>query len=377
MANLFLRKVSIKRFKQFVDVVFDLSSPREYEFNKDTLTSDGKLIKTALIYGKNGAGKSNLGLGLMDITLHLTDNQKNLESYNYYINADSDTRNAEFIYEFSNGEDVYKYEYTKSEPQVCLFERFFVNNELVFSMDKENGVILTPGAKKYEFETLRIEKGIDLSILRFIANNSSLSSDNPISMVMNFVKRMLYFKRVDLGNRFIGLTPKVDVNLFGYIVQNKLLKEFEDFLKKAGINETLEADENETNYSNIKIYFKRKHQNLPIDAVGSSGTLSLALQFYWLKRLSEASFVFIDEFDAFFHSELSEHMYKLFKAIEFPQFVMTTHNTNLLSNRLGRADSFYIVTPHKIASMSSMSKREIREGNNIENLYLGRAFGEL
>lgn len=377
MANLFLRKVSIKRFKQFGDVVFDLSSPREYEFNKDTLTSDGKLIKTALIYGKNGAGKSNLGLALMDITLHLTENQKKLELYSYYINADSDIRNVELTYEFSNGENVYKYKYIKSDPQICLYESFSVNDELVFLLDKQKEEIQTPGAKKYEFETLRIDKDINLSLFRFIATNSNLSDDNPILLVMNFVKRMLYFKRVDLGNCFIGLTPKIYENIFGYIVQNKHLKEFENFLKKAGINEDLITNESETNYNNINIYFKHKYQNLPITAVGSSGTLLLALQFYWMMRLNEASFVFIDEFDAFYHFELAEYTYKFFKSKDFPQFVMTTHNTNLLSNRLGRADSFYIVTPHKIASMSSMSKREIREGNNIENLYLGKAFGEL
>ena len=377
MTSLLLRKVSIKRFKQFKDVVFDLSNPREYEFNKDVLTGDGKLVKTALVYGRNGAGKSNLGLALMDISLHLTENQKRLDLYDYYINADSDVRSVEFSYEFLNGEDVYRYRYVKTDPQACVFESFSVNDELVFSIDNEKREIATPGARKYGFETLRIEEGINISLLRFIATNSSLSENNPISLVMNFVRGMLYFKRVDMGNWFIGLTPKTDANIFGYIVQSGALKDFEGFLNKAGVDETLAADENEANYNNIKIYFKHRHQNLPINAVGSSGILSMALQFYWMIRLEEASFVFIDEFDAFYHSELSEYVYEFFKSINFPQFVLTTHNTNLLSNRIGRPDSFYIVTPNKIATMSSLTKREIREGNNIENLYLGGAFGGL
>ena len=87
-----------------------------------------------------------------------------------------------------------------------------------------------------------------------------------------------------------------------------------------------------------------------------------------------------DEFDAFYHTELAEQVYKLLKrqtGSDHLQCVMTTHNTNLLSNKIGRPDSFYIVTPQKIAAMSSLTSREIREGNNIENLYLGKAFGVL
>lgn len=104
------------------------------------------------------------------------------------------------------------------------------------------------------------------------------------------------------------------------------------------------------------------------------------LLFYWLKHFEEASFVFIDDFDAFYHSELAEQVYKLLKTqtgSDHLQCVMTTHNTNLLSNKIGRPDSFYIATPQKIAAMSSLTSREIREGNNIENLYLGKAFGVL
>lgn len=376
MFSVYLKKISIRRFKQFKDVVFDLSTTRDYSFNSDALTSDGRFVKTALIYGRNGSGKSNLGLAVMDLTLHLTDNIKDFSLYKYYINADSNIRNVEFSYEFSCGADVYRYEYVKERPEVCVAERLFVNDDPVFEVDRSKGVSRFPGAEKYGFSTLRLGNS-DLSLLKYIYSNSELSDDNPIKRVMNFVLGMLYFKRVDSGNGFIGLESKIDTNLFGYIVENGYLKEFESFLHENDINETLKASRDK-DYQNIRILFERKEQDLPINEVGSSGTLALALLFYWMKHFDKASFVFIDEFDAFYHAELAERVYKKIKSCvkgDGLQFVLTTHNTNLLSNRANRPDCCYIVTPESISSLPLLTKREIREGNNVENLYLSNAFG--
>lgn len=377
MPSVYLKSVTIRRFKQFEDVVFDLSTTREYSFNQEVLTEDGRFVKTALVYGQNGAGKSNLGLAVMDLTLHLTDAEKNLGLYSYYLRADSDVQNAEFIYEFVHGDSVYRYEYVKQTPEICIAERFVVDDDLVFSIDRSTITLETPGSEKYEFSTL-LMNDVKLSLLKYISTNSNLSENNPIACVMRFVRGMLFFKRVDDDNCFIGLKSQKDY-LFGYIIKNNYLKEFEEMLNKLGIQETLVA-ENEQDYQTAKILFKHKYKNLPFEVASSSGTKAILLLFYWLKHFEEASFVFIDDFDAFYHSELAEQVYKLLKTqtgSDHLQCVMTTHNTNLLSNKIGRPDSFYIVTPQKIAAMSSWTSREIREGNNIENLYLGKAFGVL
>lgn len=55
MPSVYLKSVTIRRFKQFEDVVFDLSTTREYSFNQEVLTEDGRFVKTALVYGQNGA----------------------------------------------------------------------------------------------------------------------------------------------------------------------------------------------------------------------------------------------------------------------------------------------------------------------------------
>lgn len=92
------------------------------------------------------------------------------------------------------------------------------------------------------------------------------------------------------------------------------MKELEAFLHEGGLNEALEASLN-GDYQDARILLKRKGQGLAVDETGSSGTVALMLLFYWMKRLDGASFVFVDDFDAFYHPELAEFVYRKFKAL--------------------------------------------------------------
>jgi AAA15 family ATPase/GTPase len=99
----------------------------------------------------------------------------------------------------------------------------------------------------------------------------------------------------------------------------------------------------------------------------------LELQYYWLKEMVNASFVFIDEFDAFYHQELSYKICKrLFEGEN--QLFLTTHDTFLLSNDLLRPDCFFIMNNNKIDSLCNITDKELRLGHNLEKLYRGGAF---
>ena len=63
-----LKRFEVKNFKGFKDdLVFDLEA-REYEFNKNLVING--IVNKAIVYGKNGIGKSNLGIALFDIVSH-------------------------------------------------------------------------------------------------------------------------------------------------------------------------------------------------------------------------------------------------------------------------------------------------------------------
>ena len=64
-----LRKFEVGNYKNFKDkFTLDLANIGGYDFNQICICDD--LIKNAVIYGKNGVGKSNFGRAIMDITAH-------------------------------------------------------------------------------------------------------------------------------------------------------------------------------------------------------------------------------------------------------------------------------------------------------------------
>lgn len=100
------------------------------------------------------------------------------------------------------------------------------------------------------------------------------------------------------------------------------------------------------------------------------------LFFYWIKHIDKVSLVYIDEFDAFYHYELSEALVRCLNGLDSVQCILTTHNTSLLDNRIIRPDCCFNIENGKLQSFSEISDREIREGNSLQNLYRGGEFDE-
>lgn len=83
-----LKKFSVENFKGFKNkITFDIGSPSNYNFNSEII--ENGCVTKGIIYGINSSGKSNLDLAIFDIITHLTDKQKLLPSYDYYLNMSS------------------------------------------------------------------------------------------------------------------------------------------------------------------------------------------------------------------------------------------------------------------------------------------------
>ena len=83
--------------------------------------------------------------------------------------------------------------------------------------------------------------------------------------------------------------------------------------------------------------------------------------------------MFIDEFDAFYHHDLSAMVVERLKETGV-QFILTTHNTSIISNDLLRPDCYFLMNKKKIQSLSKSTEKELREAHNIEKMYKAGAF---
>ena len=104
------------------------------------------------------------------------------------------------------------------------------------------------------------------------------------------------------------------------------------------------------------------------EQIASSGSKALELLFYWSKRFNDVSFLFMDEFDAFYHFDLARNVIKYIVDYDNIQVVFTTHNPNLASNEMLRPDCYFTLKNGKLTSFADSTERELREGHNLEKM---------
>lgn len=365
-----LKKFSVENFKGFKNkITFDIGSPSNYNFNSEII--ENGCVTKGIIYGINSSGKSNLGLAIFDIIIHLTDKQKLLPSYDYYLNMSSKKSFAQFEYIFSFDDHEVIYQYSKSDVNVLKSEKLLIDGKEVICFDfiSKQGRTLLEGS-----DTLNVSINSDSPISRVkYVNNNSILVDNAENRVFKkffeFVDRMLLFYSLD-SRGYEGFMNGTESIAEG-IVNSGKVKDFQAFLKENGIHYEIypyEIDGRKT------IYCRFENKDADFFKIASTGTRSLALFYYWYVRMKKASFVFIDEFDAFYHFELSESVQRHLKKISGVQIFTTTHNTDLMSNDLLRPDGYFLLENNSIKAIADLTDKELRQAHNLQKMYKAGAF---
>jgi energy-coupling factor transporter ATP-binding protein EcfA2 len=363
-----LRKFKVSNFKNFEkDFMFDLSEANGYEFNSDSIKNG--IVNSAIVYGRNGSGKSNLGLAIFDIIEHLTDKWRDERRYRNYLNAYSGKEVAEFYYEFLINGNVVKYEYKKTDYKTLLYERLSVNDVDCVVFDRLKGdqfYVNLAGAET--LNTTITDK--QLSALKYIRWNTVLLEDNATSRAFidffDFVNKMLFFRGLE-NRMFLGTEDSAGQHILDDIIEKDKVSDLEKFLNDAKIECKLSVVEE---FGIKTIAFRFNEKIIPFGDAVSTGTNSLTLFYFWYLRVIESgvSLLFIDEFDAFYHHELSRLVVEKLKETGV-QFILTTHNTSIMTNELLRPDCYFIIGRDGIKPLSKCTEKELREAHNLEKIY--------
>ncbi|MBO4540356.1 MAG: ATP-binding protein, partial [Bacilli bacterium] len=222
-------------------------------------------------------------------------------------------------------------------------------------------------------ENLNLNDNSFISRVKFIMNSAILDErdhrNHVLALFKRFVNGMLLFYSLR-ENGFIGFREK------GYQIEDIIVgagktKDFEEFLSRSGPKLTLV---NRISPEGKKIYVKYQNGEVPFFTVASTGMVSLILFYSWLISLDGCSFVFIDEFDAFYHHDLAELIIRELLHHEEIQIFATTHNTDLMSNDLLRPDSYFILNDRDIKSLNHCTERDLRFAHNLQKMYKAGAF---
>ena len=360
-----LKKFTVSNYKNFKDEIsLDFSKIGEYSFNADCLSM-------RLIYGRNATGKTNFGRALLDIKILLYGMFRNDEN-SVLINADSQDT-AKFIYEFQFGSDEVVYKYSRFSNTELCDEELYINGEAIFKCDFKNSKFDFQGLSIISAETVNTKRYLNkdemdneyvLPFLRWLINNTAFSDDSVLIQLSKYVRKM---DMITVGHDLLYSNRNFLENLKNPVY----LHNFEDFLNLMGIECKLVLKELPD--GQVELYFAHK-KLVPFYSTASSGTL--ALTSLYQKIVSNLSLIYLDDFAAFYHYEMAEKLICYFKD-KYPecQFIMTSHNTNLMTNKIVRPDCLFILSSRgTLTALCDATERELREGHNLEKMYISGEF---
>lgn len=378
-----LRKFEVSNYKTFKDKIsLDFGDIGGYQFSTECIY-DGYISKM-LIYGRNATGKTNLGKALMDIQRLLFGLRK-LREDRSFLNADSVEETAVFSYEFIFDGQKVVYRYGRCSDTTLKWEKLEINDELIFSCDFSARQFNFDNLSYIKVETANTERyrlsldeeesddgdEIELPFMRWLVNNVALEKNSVLLKMFNYVRRMVF---ISAGNHIWPRQSKAYDTFFEKLEERKGLQEIEQFFNEMGIECQLILRKLPDGQRELYFYHERL---VPFFETASSGTLALFdLYRRSVAPMREASFIYLDEFDAFYHYEMAENVIRFFKKrYSKCQIILTSHNTNLMTNRLMRPDCLFILSSFgTLTALCNATERELREGHNLEKMYISGEF---
>lgn len=369
-----LLKFTVSNYRGFKNAIsIDMTDVREYKFNEECVKDE--VINKSILYGKNAVGKTNIGSALMDIKGMILSNTTVKRTDLSFLHADSSDDFARFEYVFLIDNKKIEYIYEKTSPDTLKFECLTIDHKKIYDYDFD--------VKKGNFDALRQYEELkhlnfsdwnnEISILKYVLSNAKLSELDILINFREFVNGMAYLRPSDHFVSFYG-PSLIKEGMIKTILEEDLVQDFESFLAACGIHLPLTVDVTPEGERRLYINYKRSIEF--IENV-SSGTKVLTSLYIILKNIDKLNFLFIDEFDANLHFELAEKIISKLKEKQDTQMIVTTHNTDLMNNKLMRPDTYFIMRKDRITTLANSTKRELRMGHNLEKLYQSGEFDVL
>ena len=363
-----LVKFAVTNYRGFSQrIEWDLSRHSNFSFNTEVIKEG--VVKNGIIYGPNGSGKSNFALAIFDIVNHVSQRWKQSDYYDNFVFAGNSNSSVCFEYTFRFAQEELLYIYEKDLNGKIQSEKFYVNSNQIFESKEGELPFFTA---EYSIDDIAKEKFLNnvnnISIVNFLLASYPLPANHYLVKLQQFVNSMLWFHCLE-QREFIGLVT-APVNLNEFIIKEKLVNDFSCFIERIS-NQSFEFIPPSEGDKVLQCMFNGS--KVMFNKIASTGTLSLMLLYYWIKQMSNASFVFIDEFDAFYHYLLSFNVCKELFSLNCQVFT-SSHNTYLMTNDLLRPDCNFIINNNKIKPLTECTAKELRFGHNIEKLFRGNAF---
>jgi Cdc6-like AAA superfamily ATPase len=362
-----LEKFSVTNYKNFKDELsLNLGQVKDYNFGLQAIRN--KNIKTAMIYGENGSGKTNLGKALTDIVNQLTDRRK---EYNVSIPNDLEVDGihvTQFSYEFNIYGQKINYRYDRIPSGELLEEVLLINDRLSIyynhiTHESINNLLCSQNINMNLY-------GKKISIVKYLLKNIDSNSgwENILLKAFTLFIEGIYLFEIP---EILSSTQKDHQTKWAKkIIQQSRLKDFENFLHRAGIKVSL--IESELDGEPI-ISLRLKEREINFFSIASSSTVVLSALYSILSDMDSYSLIYIDGFDTFLHPDVAR-LVLLEVLSSDTQTVLTAHNTSLIDNQILRPDCYFNLRSGNLDAFSELTLKDLRQSHLLEKLYKGGHF---
>lgn len=339
-----------------------------FDVRKSINTDKISLLKSAIVFGSNGSGKSNL-IGALKLMKALIVNENNsstnkIPKPSFLLDDYSDKKPTRFCIEIISNEIQYKYEFIYNRDKI-IYEslHYFKNNDYYPYFEREGSVFNTvPNSLEQEVERTRS----NLLFLKVAQNVNDTHSMNVYkwfseklifireNLNSNDIEQMLHvMEDPDSKKEIVEFLRKCDIKVFDldttsdrFNVPKEVLAFFENLKEQTNADSlSIESEIHKLNFIYKKYDETGKvigNQRITFDneSEGTKKITTIAMNILDVKK-SGCVFV-MDEFDDSLHLNLSKILIQLFNLTENQsQFILTSHQLYLLDCDL-RVDQIYL-----------------------------------
>lgn len=393
------------------EAILSLVATENHTLTEDKITHlpdlGFNLLKSAVIYGANASGKSNIILALLYLKQFIVNSTniklgQKIPFYEpYCLDKECILDPTIFEIEFVLSNISYKYKIifdsikihnetlilVKKGKESIVYERIFQNIKFgkIFKGNKkhlvdellENNLFLTKGANSnlnllkdvyiYFMKSLRIEiqTESDSQFMRFLLDqniNDEFDNKHLIEYKSTIEK---FLKSADIGISEIRFNKK-------YINENSTINSV--------VYEPIFLHDKFHLNQKIGVVEFKMHQ----ESKGTIKMFDLALKV--INVLNKGLILIIDELDASFHPLLTEYILSLFNDSKHnphnAQLIFSTHETSILTLHNFREDQIWFAEKNKygessLFSLAEFEKNDVRSAKSLQNWYLTGRFGAL
>lgn len=391
-----LLQFSVENFRSFKDrAVLSMEALKKDTSHEEHVVTVGKerLLKTAVIFGANAAGKSNLFLALKAAILALRrSNDRQMGApipmmSPFKFSEETEKRPSSFEFVFLAEGKKYVYGFSATREQVTR-EYLYVYNSYrpstIFERDSQ-------AKPEYKFTNSAIRKVLQPLTVRntpnklFLATATSWNAKSTEIPFRWFTKINVYENdNKELMSHDIDLLDKDDKNLKNFI--RNLLHEADiniqdyEFKSKDGILQDLlkyippeerppvpekilsmpaKMIEEINAVHNIRGKDDKFHQYILHMRDESQGTRKLfLLSPFFYQAFQDGNIICVDEFDTSLHPLLVSFLVGLFNNSDVnranAQLIISSHTTTLLARHLSRDDEIYFVDKNNESGESEL-----------------------